>query len=108
MSSSAPECTFTSTVLYLRSSDFTFNLDYYLSHHIPLCLKYWKPHGLIEARVVEADADQQYAYIVTMMWKDKAAWAKAKAQDEEIADIMGDVKEFTNAEPLFVVGQVVW
>jgi hypothetical protein len=108
MSSSTTKSTFTSTVLYLRSPNLTFNLEYYLNYHIPLCLKYWEPHGVIEARVVEADADQAYAYVVTMMWKDKAGWEKAKSQTEEIADIMGDVKEFINAEPVFVVGQIVW
>jgi hypothetical protein len=99
--------TFNSYVLYKRTPDLKFNLAYYLSHHIPLCLKYWKPYGVLDCRVVEADAKSEYAYVVTMMWEDEAGWIKANAQKEEMADIMGDVGRFTNGVPKFVVGRVV-
>lgn len=99
--------TFNSYVLYKRTADLKFDLEYYLSHHIPMCLKYWKPYGVLDCRVVEADAASEYAYVVTMMWEDEAGWIKANAQKEEMANIMGDVGKFTNGVPLFVVGKVV-
>lgn len=106
--SSQPKIGFTSTVLYRRTPNLTFNLDYYLAHHIPLCLRLWKPHGVIDCRVVEANPDQEYAYVVTMMWEDESQYKKAFAQEAEMAEIMGDVGKFTNGEPVFVVGRVVY
>jgi hypothetical protein len=106
MSSSKPQ--FATTVFYLRTPTLTFDLAYYLSHHIPLCLKYWKSHGVIDMRVVEANPDEIYAYVVTNSWSDEEGWENAKNQKEEMDEIMGDVEKFTNGDPIFVVGKVIW
>jgi hypothetical protein len=99
--------TFNSYVLYERTPVLKFDLEYYLNHHIPMCLNYWKPYGVLDCRVVETDATSEYAYVVTMMWEDEGGWIKANAQKEEMANIMGDVEKFTNGVPKFVVGKVV-
>lgn len=62
---------------------------------------------MIDCRVVEANPDQEYAYVVTMMWGDESQYKSAFAQESEMAEIMGDVGNFTNGEPVFVVGRVV-
>lgn len=103
-----PKIGFTSTVLYRQIPELKFNLDHYLTHHIPLCLRLWKPHGVIDCRVVEASPDQEYAYVVTMMWENESQYQKAFAHKEAMAEIMGDVGNFTNGKPLFVVGRVVY
>lgn len=105
---SSAKITFTSTVLYRRTADLKFNLEYYLAHHIPLCLRLWKAHGVLDCRVVETNPDQEYAYVVTMMWGDESQYKTAFAQEEEMKEIMGDVPNFTNGEPMFVVGKVVY
>lgn len=95
------------TILYRQSSNLTFNLDYYLTHHIPLTVKYWTPHGLLDTHVAKATRESEFAYAITMAWKDEAHWNDAKDTVNEMEEIMGDVKNFTNAEPVFVVGKVV-
>jgi hypothetical protein len=102
-----PVSKLTSTALYQRTPSFRFDLDYYLSTRIPLCLKYWKPHGVLDCRVVQVNPDQEFVYVVTMTWKDETCWEKAKAQEEEMKEIMQDVKVFTDEMPVFVVGRVV-
>ncbi|KAH7384186.1 hypothetical protein DE146DRAFT_759977 [Phaeosphaeria sp. MPI-PUGE-AT-0046c] len=107
MAEQSPKITYTSTVLYRRTPSLEFNLEYYLAHHIPLCMRLWKPHGVLDCRVVETEPDQEYAYVVTMMWGDESQYKKAFSQKEEMKEIMGDVGKFTNGEPTFVVGRVV-
>ncbi|OAL05482.1 hypothetical protein IQ06DRAFT_69090 [Phaeosphaeriaceae sp. SRC1lsM3a] len=105
--STLSKITFTSTVLYKRTPDLKFDLDYYLAHHIPLCLRLWKPRGVLDCRVVEAAPDQEYAYICTMMWGDESEFKTAFAQEDEIKEIMGDVGNYTNGKPITVAGRVV-
>ncbi|KAF2873555.1 hypothetical protein BDV95DRAFT_659808 [Massariosphaeria phaeospora] len=96
------------TVLYPRSSDLKFNLNYYLSHHIPLATKIWTPHGLLGVTVGETLAEStEFAYTITTQWKDLEAWEAAQRDQTGLKELMSDVPKFTNAEPIFVVAKVV-
>ncbi|ORY13376.1 hypothetical protein BCR34DRAFT_599918 [Clohesyomyces aquaticus] len=102
-----PKPGFTLTVLYRLSESQTFDLDYYLSHHIPMTIGKWGPRGLINGYVTKTTGNSEFGYYFTATWKNEASWAKAQAAYEEMAEIMGDVKNVTSAEPIFVVGNVV-
>jgi hypothetical protein len=98
---------FITTVLYRQSPTLTFNLDYYLTHHIPMVDKYWTPHGLLDTQVAKVTGESEFAYAITMTWNDEASWNSAKGTVDEMREIMGDVQKFTNAEALFVLGRVI-
>jgi hypothetical protein len=63
---------FATNVMYRRFPSFTFDLEYYLLVHIPICLKYWEPHGMVEHYVTQVrDVESEFAYVITMVWKDE-------------------------------------
>ncbi|KAF2112874.1 hypothetical protein BDV96DRAFT_648508 [Lophiotrema nucula] len=93
------------SVLYPRIPDLKFNLDYYLTSHVPLTFKLLQPHGLLNGSVSEVVGDSDYAYNITLEFKDVQSWEKGlESGGKELTD---DFKNFTNATPVFVVGKVV-
>ena len=109
---STPQPTATITALYKRnigpSTTLTFDVSYYISTHIPLCNKLWGKYGLLpDWTVTETTPDAEYAYSVTIPWKNREGIDRA-LEDQEVTDvIMGDVKNFTNGYPVFLIGRVV-
>ncbi|KAK4497178.1 hypothetical protein PRZ48_011628 [Zasmidium cellare] len=94
----------TMTVLY--PSGGTFNMPYYLSTHMPLAEKHWKPYGAKSWKVVKLGDDAPYAVQATIEWGSMEQFLKA-AQGPEIKEIQGDVKNFSDKEPVVVFGEVV-
>jgi uncharacterized protein (TIGR02118 family) len=94
------------TVLYKRTPDLWFNMDYYLADHMTLAKDIWTKHGLLHCSVCKPTEDSEFAVKTMMMWKDEAAW-KAALEDEGTGEIMEDVKKVTNGTPTFVVAEVV-
>lgn len=99
-----------STVLYPASSDLTFDLDYYLKKHMPLAVKKWAKYGLKDWKVVQfapgADGSQPYSIGAILTWESADGIRKALT-GEEAAEVMGDVKNYTNKNPVFLLGDVV-
>lgn len=68
---------FITHVLYRRTPTFSFNLEYYNAHHIPMCLRLWEPHGVVEHYVTQmTDPEAEFAYLITMVWKDEVRNAR--------------------------------
>jgi hypothetical protein len=95
------------TILYKRTPDFTFDMDYFLQKHIPSCEKAWASHGLLGATVTEAAADSAYTVINSIRFKTMEGWQNATSDTEQIGLLMADIANFTNQTPEFVVGTVV-
>ncbi|MEQ8436952.1 MAG: EthD family reductase [Ilumatobacter fluminis] len=90
------------TILYPRTDDSTFDMDYYTSTHMPMladalgdACKGWGAATL---------GDGKYAAM---------GWATVDSQDafnaamaEHGAKIMGDVPNYTNVQPELLVGEV--
>lgn len=93
------------TCLYRRVPQFSFNMDYYLSSHIPTTTKLWTQYGLQKTTVVELSPDSEYAINVIMEWKDNEGWDAAMVGNE-VKTLTDDIKNFTNSEPLFLVGKI--
>lgn len=90
------------TILYPRTDDSTFDMDYYTGTHMPMLAD-----ALGDACMnwgAAAMADGKYAAM---------GWAVVSSQDafngamaEHGAKIMGDVPNYTNVQPELLVGEI--
>lgn len=99
------------TVLYPNEEDSTFDMDYYLSTHMPLVSENWQKYGLKGWRVVQFQpgpdgAKPQYSTQATLIWDSPEDLQKAMG-GEETKSVMGDVPNFSNKSPLFLAGGVL-
>ncbi|OAL07742.1 hypothetical protein IQ06DRAFT_289402 [Phaeosphaeriaceae sp. SRC1lsM3a] len=93
-------------VAYPRAEGSTFNKEYYLSTHMPLVAKHWKKHGLKSYAVTELNADGPYTYSVVMEFESYEGWGAA-ATDPSTKEVMEDVVNFSNQQPVLVHGNVI-
>ncbi|PVH93548.1 hypothetical protein DM02DRAFT_619208 [Periconia macrospinosa] len=94
------------TCLYPRVPEFSFNTDYYLSTHIPLAKELWGPLGMGRVSVAEVTGSPDYAYKITIEFKDLESWETA-LEDESTRRLGDDGKNFTNSKPVFIAGNVI-
>jgi len=99
------------TVLYPNEEDATFDMDYYLSTHMPLVSENWQKYGLKGWRVIQFQpgpdgAKPQYSVQATLIWDGPEDLQKAMGA-EETKTVMGDVPNFSNKSPILVAGQVM-
>jgi len=99
------------TVLYPNESDATFNMDYYLSTHMPMVQKEFGPYNFEGYSVLKLngtpDPSQPSPYSV------QATLNFASVQDFEAAlkataeKVLGDVPNFSNKGPVLMIGEKV-
>ncbi|KAK8200712.1 hypothetical protein M8818_006027 [Zalaria obscura] len=94
------------TVIYPSASDAKFDMDYYLSSHMPLVQKLWGPAGLKGWKVIKFGDDAPYSVQATLEWDSMEDFQKAAA-GEHTKEIMGDVTNFSNQHPHLMPGEVV-
>jgi uncharacterized protein (TIGR02118 family) len=93
--------------MYPRKDGATFNMDYYLSTHMPLVAKHWKKYGLKSYAVTQLSPDAPYSVSAVMEWeKSSEAFGKA-LKDDGTKEIMGDVANFSSEAPVLIAGDVV-
>ncbi|KAE9965897.1 hypothetical protein EG327_000298 [Venturia inaequalis] len=97
------------TVLYPNEADATFNMDYYLSTHMPLVHKHFGSHGMQSWSVIEFQpgpdgAKPQYSVQATLVFE--KAEQVSKALEAEGTVVFGDVPNFSNKQPVFLMGDV--
>ena len=95
-------------ILYPRRPDTHFNLDYYLNKHVPLANEIWGPHGMKFHSVSALPESTGYHLATVLEWTTKDGWDHAQ-KDERTKEVMRDLEEqnFTNAEAVFLMGDVV-
>lgn len=95
-------------VIYPRTQTSSFNLDHYLSSHVPLTKKIWGPYGLVFRSTSDLDADSGYHISAVLEWETKDGFDKAQ-KDPRSAEIYDDVKSgsFTDSAPVFLMGKNV-
>ncbi|MBC8750635.1 uncharacterized protein (TIGR02118 family) [Paraburkholderia sp. WC7.3g] len=86
-------------VSYPSAEGGTFDREYYLSTHAPLVRSAWSEFGLQSAEVLFPSSKlQPFACIAILRFSDRVgiddALSSAKA-----AEVIGDVKNFTNTTP---------
>ncbi|SMR42384.1 unnamed protein product [Zymoseptoria tritici ST99CH_1A5] len=92
----------TITVVYPQGGK--FDMDYYKSTHMPLVQKKWSSHGLTSWKVVKLSDDAPYAVLATLEFKDTASW-QAAATSPEAKEVLGDVPNFSDKEPVIMSGE---
>ncbi len=100
----------TITVLYDNVDDATFDLDYYMATHMPLVDEKFKPYGLKGWRVLKAvgtptGAKPLFSIIANLEFDDAQQFKAAVAA--EGGAVFGDVPNFSNKEPVVVIGDLV-
>jgi uncharacterized protein (TIGR02118 family) len=97
------------TVLYPKTVDSHFDLDYYLNTHTPLVKERLTPVGLsgVDLRVGMAgaapDSPADYAMICNLNFSSVEEIQNAFVVAG--AEIMGDIPNFTNVQPLMQISQ---
>ncbi|AKS34626.1 EthD family reductase [Mycolicibacterium goodii] len=92
-------------VHYVGTTDDRFDRGYYVTHHLPMVERAWRPHGLRSAQAYFAtdsgEADGVIA-ICLCHFEDRDAMMRALSAPETSA-VMDDVARFTGITPVRTV-----
>jgi len=98
------------TVAYPKTATSTFNHDYYVKNHTPLVERLWGGHhGLKSVRVLKGTGSlggaADFEIITLLEFTSHEAWLAAAGAHAD--EIMGDIKNFSNVQPLVQFNEVV-
>jgi uncharacterized protein (TIGR02118 family) len=97
------------TVLYPNTSDATFNMDYYLKTHMPMVAEEFGPYNFEGYSVLKLvgtpDPDQAAPHSVQATLHFKSLEDFQKAVTDRAAKVLGDVPNFSNKDPVLMIGQ---
>jgi len=97
------------TVLYPNKPDSKFDMDYYLSHHMPLAQNEFGPYGMKGWRVAKllgSPGDQPAPYSVQATLEFGSADEVGEALKNAGEKVIGDVSNFTDLQPVLMFGEV--
>lgn len=98
---------FVATVMYKPG----INVDYYLSKHIPWSEKLMVPYGVVRSEVRRfapgPDGTPPAFEIMSTLYFESAEAFQACMSAPFMAELQADVKNFSDTEPLILVGGVV-
>lgn len=94
----------TVTVVYPQGAK--FNMDYYLSSHMPLVQKRWAQYNLQSWKVLKFNDDAPYTVQATLEFGSLNDFQSA-ASGPEAKEVLGDVPNFSDKEPVIMAGDVV-
>ena len=86
-----------------------FDIRYYSEVHFAIVEKHWASLGLVSWNVVSFVGDEKAPYIVVAetVWRDAEATTKALTPGPMLAEIMGDVPNFTDLKAVTFSGEQV-
>jgi uncharacterized protein (TIGR02118 family) len=98
------------SVVYPASPEANFDFDYYIGTHIPLVQQRWGALGLQEVRVLRgasaADGSAPpYLLIALLSFTSLEAFQQAAA--EHGPEIFADIPNFTSAQPVIQINEVL-
>ena len=102
---------YTITVLFPNEEDAKYDKKYYVEHHMPLIERHWKKYGVQSWSVTDFcpgpdGADPIYTFGSVVIWESKQGVEKA-FQSAEVAEVMSDVTNFSNKQPVFLFGSQI-
>ena len=98
------------TVLYPAKDGEAFNYDYYFNNHHKLLVSRWKPEGLVSCEFdkgVSDPAGGKAPYLAIAYLKFTSVDDLQKALAKHGAEIIGDVRNYTNIEAIMQVNEVM-
>ncbi|KEF53783.1 uncharacterized protein A1O9_10184 [Exophiala aquamarina CBS 119918] len=102
---------FHATVLYPNDDDITFDMDYYLSKHMPLVQEKFGPHGLRRWEITEygpgGDGAKPAYHVQAMLVFDSQEDLGKALGSEDAKPVFADIPNFTNKQPVLMGGNVV-
>ncbi|KAI3324125.1 hypothetical protein HD806DRAFT_60964 [Xylariaceae sp. AK1471] len=97
--------TYIVTVVYPTGTK--FNMDYYLTKHMPLVQELWRPHGLKSWKVANyTNPDAPYSVQAWLEWESKEHSEKGIASQDG-STIFADVSKFSDQQPAVLSGELV-
>jgi uncharacterized protein (TIGR02118 family) len=90
--------------LFYPTSPAPFDLNYYLTSHMPLVQKRWTQYGLQNWEVIKLDQSGGYQIKCILRFTDAAGGGKAFGDSD---DIMGDIPNYTDTKPVVYQGESV-
>jgi len=97
------------SVVYPRTPGANFDYDYYRTKHMPLVGQRWGGAGLAggEALLGEAtpDGSEPPYFAIGIIHFDSADALRAALEGEHAAEIIGDIHNFTDAEPVIQINE---
>jgi uncharacterized protein (TIGR02118 family) len=98
------------TVLYPKTAESTFDMDYYLSKHVPLVRERLAPAGLLgfdyETGLAGGAPDTLPAYTVIARLSFGNIEDLQNGLGAHGAELIGDIPSFTNVQPVMQVSQI--
>ena len=97
------------TVVYPTAPDTRFDRSYYLQRHMPMVSRRWSPFGLKQTQVIEGtkglDGSKPACYMIALLYWDSVEGVQRALA--EAPEVMGDIANYTNVQPVVYVGEVV-
>ena len=97
----------TLSVVYPRTPGATFDYDYYRTTHMPLAGQRWAKAGLAsgEALLGKAapDGSEPPYFAIGILHFDSAESLQAALNGEHAPEIIADIRNFTDAEPVMQI-----
>ncbi|KAM5341985.1 hypothetical protein ACJ41O_015016 [Fusarium nematophilum] len=102
---------FTVTAVFPNVPDAKYDIDYYLTKHMPLIQERWAKYGVKSwsaTKFVDGldGSPSLYAFGSVVTW-DNAEQVKTAFAGPEVGEIMGDVSNFSNKDAIFLIGEVL-
>jgi len=94
-------------VSYQGTPGTRFDRDYYVTHHLPLCMHAWSKYGLQRVSAYFPELEQEGTIaICECVFRDEAAMT-ACFSSPELPDVMADLPFFTDVSPVRLRGVVL-
>jgi uncharacterized protein (TIGR02118 family) len=103
------ETMITVSVMYPATEGSKFDMDYYLKTHVPLAGARWGSFGLRDAKVLRGTgapggAAPSYSVIALLTFESAADFQRAVAAHGK--EVMGDIPNFTNVQPVVQINEI--
>lgn len=91
-------------VIYPVGEQYKFDNEYYLKKHMPLVKETWGAHGLTSYKIIQLEPSTGYQMQAVLVWESVEKMTAAIQNTELATKVMGDIPNFTNAQPLRLLG----
>ena len=92
------------TITVLYPAGVNFNMNYYLSSHMPMVQKNMSSFGMTGWRVTQNSGESPYAVTCELYLESLPKFQEGMGNHGE--EILGDVKNFSDKEPVLMPGEV--